>query len=151
VRLGRGVPALSAVIVLGTVVVGSGCNGCDDIGCIDQVVNIDAGELPTSLLPFDITACVDGSCHEIPYTVTEQDSPTVGVILEVPTTGVERGDVVSVTLAVSSHATGEVLLETSGSATAVRSRPGNACESCTQASLKLDPGSGALIEPPTSD
>jgi hypothetical protein len=144
--LRRGMPALSAVIVLSTAMVGSGCNGCDDIGCMDQVVNIDAGELPTNLLPFDITACVDESCQEIPYIVTEQNSPTVGVIVEVPTTGVEKGDMVSVTLAVSSHATGELLLETSGRAKAVRSRPGNACDSCTQASLILDPASGALMD-----
>jgi len=142
-------PAFAAVVVFTTVTPGSGCSGCDDIGCPDQVVFIEAGELPTSLLPFDITACVDGICHEIPYIVTEQNSPMVPVSVEVPTTGVKDGDALAVTLSVSSHANGEVLLESSGNAEAVGSR--HCGKPCTQALLTLDPASGLLVKPALPD
>ena len=145
--------AFVSVVAASSVLAGVGCGGaCNDIGCNDQVVRVDAGELPTNLLPFDLTACVDGLCHDIPYVVSEQNSPMVPVGVDVPTTGLEEGDVVSVTLSVSVHATGDVLLEASGTATAVRYRASNSCGPyCTNASLKLDRASGLLVGPEQSD
>lgn len=147
------VSVFSGVVAASAVMVGSGCQACNDIGCSDQVVFVEVGELPTSLLPFDIVTCVDGLCHERPYIVTEQNSPMVPVGLEVPAAGIEKGDMVTVTLKVSSQATGEVLLETSGSSSeAVRYRAGGDCgPTCTNASLTLDRASGLLVGPTLPD
>ena len=72
----------------------------------------------------------------------------VPVHVEAPTSGVKKGDVLSVTFTVASHANGEVLLETSGDTAAVRYRAGHDCgPTCTNASLRLDPGSGLLVDP----
>lgn len=150
-RVTRSTHALSMVVALTAAIAGNGCNGCDDIGCLDQVVHIDAGELPTSLLPFDITACVDGTCHQVAYVVTDQNSPMVPVDVDVPTIEVDEGDVLSVTLVVSSQLNREVLLETSGEAKAVRYRAAGDCGPwCTNATLTLDPQSGLLVGPRTA-
>ena len=133
------------LVALVTLPPGGGCSSCHDIGCVDRVVSIEAGQLPTALLPFNITGCVDGTCHEIAFNVTEQGTPNVPVSFDIPLDDVEVDQQLAVTISIASSSSGTVLLTSEGTARTVRYRAAGDCgPTCTNASLTLDKASGLL-------
>lgn len=127
------------VLVAAVGVPASGCRGCDDVGCVDQVVTA-ALSAPVDRFPLTVEICVDGAC------VTRSPAPTTGPpaaqpeLIEIPVAelGIDPLDpdeVVDVTVLMTDR-DGVVVLDVIDTVRPTSARAGGHCgPRCTQLDL----------------